>query len=201
MNNVPWSECHFVVVDVEGNGQNPQEIIELSIVPVFRDQIGHPYSWLIQPKRQVTERATKIHGISNRALLNCHSSEEVVNDIKMALGKSVVVGHNVRVDTQLIRSQFGEWSPIAILDTLKLAKYVQPALSSYSLDALISTYNLKINPSMRHRASGDAQVTAELFLALASKLDKGSQLDLLTLSQIAGSTDDPFLKNQQRSLF
>lgn len=40
MNNVSWKECQFVIIDVEGNGQTPQEIIELSIVPVFCEQIS-----------------------------------------------------------------------------------------------------------------------------------------------------------------
>lgn len=201
MSNMPWTECHFVVVDVEGNGQVPQEIIELSIVPILDKQIGQPCSWLIQPKRPVTERATLIHGISNGDLVRSPCTEDVASEIRKALGESVVVGHNVRVDTQLIRNQFGDWSPAAILDTLRLAKYVQPGLSSYSLDTLLSIYNIKINPSMRHRASGDAMGTAALFLALISELDRQSQLDLLTLSQISGSVDDPFIKNQQRSLF
>ncbi|TGA73268.1 3'-5' exonuclease [Aliivibrio fischeri] len=201
MNNVSWKECQFVIIDVEGNGQTPQEIIELSIVPVFCEQISKPYTWLIRPKMRVTERATQIHGITNRELQHCCSSEEVRHEIRGVLGKNIVVGHNVSVDTRLIRSQFGEWEPLAIIDTLKLAKYVHPELSSYSLDSLITIYGLDIIPSMRHRASGDAQVTAQLFLALVSKLKDDSQRDLLSLSQIAGSVDDPFLKNQQGSLF
>jgi len=200
VSNIIWKECHFIVIDVEGNGQSPQEIIELSIVPVFREEIGRPYSWLIRPQRPVTERVTLIHGISNNDLLHCRSSKELVDEIREALGENIVVGHNVCIDTQLIRNQFGDWSPIAILDTLKLAKYVRPELNSYSLDTLIGTYNLKMPPSMRHRASGDALVTAQLFLTLVSELED-SKRDLLTLSQIAGSADDPFLKNQQRSLF
>nr|WP_255399587.1 3'-5' exonuclease [Oceanicoccus sp. KOV_DT_Chl] len=186
---------------MEGNGQVPQEIIELAIVPVSDGKIGRPCSWLIRPKRSVTERAIQIHGISNSDLVGCPSHKEVANEIRIVLGKSVVVGHNVSVDTQLMRNQFGEWSPIAILDTLRLAKYVRPGLGSYSLDALISAYNLKIDPSNRHRASGDAQITAALFLVLVSEMDKDSQLDLLALSQIAGSSDDPFIKSQQGSLF
>lgn len=200
MSNILWEECHFIVVDVEGNGQSPQEIIELSIVPIFRDKIGRPYSWLIRPQRPVTERVTLIHGISNKDLLHCRSSKELTNEIRETLGENIVVGHNVSIDTRLIRSQFGDWSPVAILDTLKLAKYVRPELNSYSLDTLIDSYGLTIPHSMRHRASGDALVTAQLFLALVSELEN-SKRDLLSLSQIAGSSDDPFLENQQRSLF
>ncbi|HBP47564.1 3'-5' exonuclease [Pseudomonas sp.] len=201
MNNPHWAQCHFVVVDVEGNGQSPQEIIELAIVPISDKQIGSPRSWLIRPQKSVTERATQIHGISDGDLSGSPSHEEVADDIRMELGTSIVVGHNVSIDTQLMRRQLGDWHPTAILDTLKLARYVRPGQGSYSLDALISAYNLKIDPSQRHRASGDAMVTAELFLALAIELDQNSQLDLLALAQIAGSSEDPYIQSQQRSLF
>lgn len=199
--NSSWTECHFVVVDVEGNGQSPQEIIELAIVPISDGKIGRSSSWLMKPKKPVIERAAQIHGISNDDLIGCPSHEQVANDIRAALGKSVVVGHNVSVDTQLIRSQFGNWSPTAIIDTLRLAKYARPGRDSYSLDALINAYNLKLDPSERHRASGDARVTAELFLILVSEVEQGPKLDLRVLSQIAGSPDDPFTQSQQGSLF
>ena len=201
MNNPHWTQCNFVVVDVEGNGQSPQEIIELAIVPIDHKLIGRPRSWLIRPQKPVTERATQIHGISNCDLSGSPSHAEVADEIRLALGKSIVVGHNVSVDTQLLRQQLGDWHPSAILDTLKLARYVRPGRNSYSLDALISAYGLNIDPSQRHRASGDAVVTAELFTVLATELDQDSLLDLLALAQIAGSSDDPFIQSLQRSLF
>jgi len=201
MSNPHWANCDFVVVDVEGNGQSPQEIIEIAIVPISNGQIAPPKSWLIRPQKSVSPRATQIHGISDGDLHNCPSHAEVASDIRMALGKSVVVGHNVSVDTQLLRRQFGEWHPIAIIDTLKLAKYVRPAEESYSLDALTRAYKLNIDSSQRHRACGDAMVTAELFLAIVMELDKRSRLDLLALAQIAGSSDDPFIESQQGRLF
>jgi DNA polymerase III epsilon subunit family exonuclease len=201
MNNPHWAQCQFVVVDVEGNGQSPQEIIELAIVPISDRQIGPPRFWMIRPQRSVTQRATQIHGISDSDLSGSPSHAEVADDIRLELGRSIVVGHNVSVDTQLLRRQLGDWHPTAILDTLKLARYARPGQGSYSLDALISAYKLKINPLQRHRARGDAVVTAKLFLALAAELDQDSQLDLLTLSQIGGSSDDPFIQSQQRNLF
>lgn len=191
---------HFVVVDVEGNGQTPQEIVELSIVPITKGIIESPKSWLIKPKRKVTERAYKIHGISNQDLANSFSREDITSEVRAALGTSVVVGHNVAIDTGLIRNHFGDWSPEAILDTIKLAKYVNSELDSYSLDSLIKEYKLDSSPYSRHRASGDAQLTAQLFITLISYL-KDSQHNLLTLSQISGSRDDPFIENKQGTLF
>jgi DNA polymerase III epsilon subunit-like protein len=190
----------FIAVDVEGNGQAQQEIIELAVVSSHQNTTLDILSWLIRPITPVTEQAMRFHGITNEDLESSCTTEEIRSEVLEALGKGIVVGHNVNVDTRLIRKQFGEWGPLAIIDTIKLAKYVCPNLRSYSLDEMIKEFALDIPASERHRAAGDARATAQLFNILLSKL-KSEQRDVLTLSQIAGSADNPFLEDQQWDLF
>lgn len=200
MNNDSREVLDFIAVDVEGNGQVQQEIIELAIVSSHKNTTLDTLSWLIRPITPVTEQAMRFHGITNEDLASSSTAEEIRSEVLEALGKGIVVGHNVSVDTRLIRKQFGEWGPLAIIDTIKLAKYVCPNLRSYALDEMIKEFALDIPASERHRAAGDARATAQLFNILLSKL-KRSQRDVLTLSQIAGSADNPFLENQQGDLF
>ncbi|EJU9787787.1 3'-5' exonuclease [Vibrio vulnificus] len=200
MNDDSREVLDFIAVDVEGNGQVQQEIIELAIVSSHQNTTLDILSWLIRPINPVTEQAMRFHGITNEDLESSSTTEEIRSEVLEALGKGIVVGHNVSVDTRLIRKQFGEWGPLAIIDTIKLAKYVCPNLRSYSLDEMIKEFNLDIPASERHRAAGDARATAQLFNILLSKL-KRSQRDVLTLSQIAGSADNPFLEDQQGDLF
>ncbi|EMX0222290.1 3'-5' exonuclease [Vibrio fluvialis] len=200
MNDDSRELLDFIAVDVEGNGQVQQEIIELAIVSSHQNTTLDILSWLIRPINPVTEQAMRFHGITNEDLESSSTTEEIRSEVLEALGKGIVVGHNVSVDTRLIRKQFGEWGPLAIIDTIKLAKYVCPNLRSYSLDEMIKEFNLDIPASERHRAAGDARATAQLFNILLSKL-KRSQRDVLTLSQIAGSADNPFLEDQQGDLF
>lgn len=200
MNDDSREVLDFIAVDVEGNGQVQQEIIELAIVSSHQNTTLDILTWLIRPINPVTEQAMRFHGITNEDLESSSTTEEIRSEVLEALGKGIVVGHNVSVDTRLIRKQFGEWGPLAIIDTIKLAKYVCPNLRSYSLDEMIKEFNLDIPASERHRAAGDARATAQLFNILLSKL-KRSQRDVLTLSQIAGSADNPFLEDQQGDLF
>ncbi|MBB1295680.1 PolC-type DNA polymerase III [Pseudoalteromonas sp. SR41-4] len=200
MNNDSREVLDFIAVDVEGNGQVQQEIIELAIVSSHQNTTLDTLSWLIRPITPVTEQAMRFHGITNEDLASSSTAEEIRSEVLEALGKGIVVGHNVSVDTRLIRKQFGEWGPLAIIDTIKLAKYVCPNLRSYSLDEMIKEFALDIPASERHRAAGDARATAQLFNILLSKL-KRSQRDVLTLSQISGSADNPFLEDQQGDLF
>jgi hypothetical protein len=37
-----WTTLHYVVVDVEGNGQQPPELVELAVVPIMGGVLGEP---------------------------------------------------------------------------------------------------------------------------------------------------------------
>jgi DNA polymerase III epsilon subunit-like protein len=40
----------YAVVDVEGNGQQPPDLVEVAVVPVAAGIIGAPASWLVNPR-------------------------------------------------------------------------------------------------------------------------------------------------------
>ena len=60
-----WSEHRYVVVDVEGNGHQPPDLVELAVVPIERGVIGEPATWLFQPEQPITPMARRIHGITD----------------------------------------------------------------------------------------------------------------------------------------
>lgn len=57
-----------------------------------------------------------------------------------------------------------------MLDTLLLSRALDPSLEDHGLDALAERFALTFPPGSRHTALGDAQVTAELLLALLPRL-------------------------------
>ncbi|MFF1957862.1 exonuclease domain-containing protein [Streptomyces sp. NPDC058220] len=61
-----WTELSYAVVDVEGNGQQPPDLVELAVVPIVGGVIGEPVSWLMRPDHAITPMAQGIHGITNR---------------------------------------------------------------------------------------------------------------------------------------
>jgi len=201
--NLHWSQCNFVVVDVEGNGHSHQEIIELAIVPIRQARIANTrHEWLVRPTKLVTSQASRLHGIFDSDLVGKPKFDEISSDIADALGHHAVIGHNVAVDIQLLKEKLPSWEPIVAIDTLKLAKRVIPGAASYSLDALVN--DLDIGDALcrkAHRAASDALDTAKLFLALVGMLDKQGDLDLRTLAEISASAKDPFFKTTQKSLF
>jgi exodeoxyribonuclease X len=44
-----WTSLNYAVVDVEGNGQQPPDLVELAVVPIRSGVIGEPASWLVRP--------------------------------------------------------------------------------------------------------------------------------------------------------
>ena len=60
-----WTSLDYVAVDVEGNGQQPPDLVELAAVPIVGGIIGEPRSWLVRPETPIKHLATQIHGLSN----------------------------------------------------------------------------------------------------------------------------------------
>lgn len=201
--NHHWSQYDFVVVDVEGTGNDPQEIIELAVVPITQGSIAETkHEWMIRPAKPVTKQASKLHGILDSDLARKPKFSDVSSEIADVLGHYAVVGHNVGVDVQLLREELPSWQPMVAIDTLRLAKYVIPGAASYALDALVNNLGIGDERNRKaHRATSDALVTAQLFLALTNMLEKRGELHLRTLAEMSASVKDPFFKTTQQSLF
>lgn len=193
-----WAEIDFSVVDVEGNGQIPLEIIEIAVVQIQKGVIqGSPQAWLVKPDKPVTQQATLLHGITNEDLSSRSSFEGISKELLFHLEGRVIIGHNVSVDVRLIGEKLPQWIPPETLDTLKMARHVFPGQTSYSLDALCKAMGIQPADRHSHRANSDAAVTAELFFDMAHRLDHDGKLSLMRLIEIAGTADSPGRDGQQ----
>lgn len=48
-----WTSLAYAVVDVEGNGQQPPDLVELAVVPITSGEIGEPIRWLVKPPHSI----------------------------------------------------------------------------------------------------------------------------------------------------
>lgn len=167
-----WTSLNYVVVDVEGNGQQPPDLIELAAVPIVGGVIAEPMCWLIKPETPITHFATRIHGLTNADVADCPMFEDIKDRVLHALNAPALVAHNAHVDVDVLRRKLGDWDVPEVFDTLKLARRLIPGQSSYKLGALVADLGLGtgspdgLGP---HRAMYDALVTAGLFVALAAR--------------------------------
>jgi len=178
MNFATWPA--LLVVDVEGNGANPPDLVEVAALPV-RD--GGPDTstagaWLIRPPRPVTPRAASLHGLTKGALANSPTWQEIAAQVHEHLGEAWICAHNAHTDYRALKAHLPQWKPTGILDTLRLARATYKDLPRHNLDALIRHIkpDLTAAPAQRHRATYDAYATAQLLRAMADHYDTWDQL-------------------------
>lgn len=175
-----WTKTRYAVVDLEGNGQRPPDLVELAVVPITGGVIGEPATWLVRPETTITGFAQRIHGITGEMVAAAPAFAEIEKDVRLALDGATFVAHNAPVDLGVLRRKLDGWEPDEVFDTLKLARRLRPERVSYRLGALVEAFELAkgLPPELRpHRATYDALVTARLFTLLATRAD-GHPLDL-----------------------
>ena len=169
-----WTKLRYTVVDVEGNGQQPPDLVEVATVPIVGGVVGEPSSWLVKPTRPITPIARRIHGLTNDHVADAPAFAEIEDEVRQALDADVLVAHNAHVDVGVLQRHLGEWTCPDVLDTLRLAKRLRPNQTSYKLGALVGAFDLAegmpadLSP---HRATYDVIVAARLFVRLATRQD------------------------------
>lgn len=181
----------ITVVDVEGNGHQPPEIIEIAILALDRDiNTTNLSTWLIRPAQPITAIVTrKVHGIRNTDVAACPAWPDVAEKVTEALTDRVIVAHNATVEQRVLSAHLPDWKPPMLLDTMRLAKHVWPGLAGYSLDRLITHAELPDHdaPGKRHRAGYDTWMTAHLLAVLVEQADL-SWNDVVDIAALPGSS-------------
>jgi exodeoxyribonuclease X len=182
--SAPWTLYQYAVVDVEGNGQQPPDLVELAIVPIIDRTIGQPRQWLVKPPRPITPLARRFHKISDADVADCPSTSDVAVAMRAALSGPIFVAHNAHVDLDVVGRELGIKPPY-VIDTLKLARRLAPGQISYKLGHLVETFKLALLDGgvpagmVPHRAGYDALMCARLLKVLAESVENTTLLDLL----------------------
>lgn len=173
--STPIGELEFAVVDVETTGSTRDaRVMEIACVHVAGGRIGGKYSTLIDPGCGIPPYIRRMTGIDESMVEAAPRFTAVADVVRRALSGRVFVAHNVRFDWRFVASEMerarSEVPSGERLCTVRFAKRVLPGLHRYGLDALIEYYDLDCRA--RHRAWGDALVTAELLVHLLEAADR-----------------------------
>jgi DNA polymerase III epsilon subunit-like protein len=165
-----WTNLRYVVVDVEGNGQQPPDLVELATVEIVGGLVGQPVNWLVRPDQPIKHFASRIHGISDTDVADAPVFADIKDDVLSSLEADAIVAHNAHVDLDVLGRKLERWTPPEVFDTLKLARRLLPGRDSYKLGALVDAFKLATGLAEEltpHRATYDVLVTARLFVLLA----------------------------------
>jgi exodeoxyribonuclease X len=167
-----WTSLSFVVVDVEGNGQQPPDLMEPAAGPVVDGIIGEPVSWLVKPEPPIKQFAPRIHGPTNQGVADCPPFKAVEVDVLMALSYPAIVAHNAHVDPAVLQRKLTGWERQRCSTRSSWRGGWCRGLDSYRLGNLVEAFDLAeglpedLSPP---RATYDALVAARLFVLLATK--------------------------------
>ncbi|MEV6861562.1 3'-5' exonuclease [Streptosporangium subroseum] len=163
----------LLVVDVEGNGATPPDLVEVATIPI---DAGRPVpqsgnSTLIRPPRPISRFATRIHHITDQDVNDAPDWESIAPAVQADLDGAWIAAHNAHVDYNVLRRHLPGWQPAGVIDTLRLARATLPDAPGHSLDVLLAYTAISVTgiSGQRHRAGFDAHATALLLLDLAGR--------------------------------
>ena len=172
----PLIALDLVALDTETTGLDAASARLLQIGAVRLDGAAGAtdeiFVSLVDPGIPIPARSTGIHGIGDDDVAGAPGAGEALARLAVFLGDSVVVGHSIGFDIEILRREAARagiaWAAPTALDIRPLAEAVLHDLAGYDLDALCA--HLGITITGRHTAPGDARAAADVFAALLPRL-------------------------------
>lgn len=170
-----------IVLDTETTGMNQEgnnhyeghKIIEIGAVEVINRRLtGNHFHVYINPERPIDEEAFKVHGISDEFVSDKPIFKDIAGDfIKFVDGAELII-HNASFDVGFLDYEFllcgldfKCTDHCLITDTLAMARRLFPGKRN-NLDALCERYQIDNSHRTLHGALLDAEILAEVYLAM-----------------------------------
>jgi DNA polymerase-3 subunit epsilon len=179
--DLPWRDLEYCVVDLETTGLDLRRdtLISFGSVQVKAGRIhwNTRVSVDIKPSRPISVEAMTVHGLRQQDLDAAPPLSEVVDTIVSQLEGRVLVAHAAWLERAFLREPVRmarrRWRP-AVVDTAALlrATGAAPSGTGYEPDIEVAAERLGLCVHTPHQALGDALTTAEVFLAMAARLER-----------------------------
>jgi DNA polymerase-3 subunit epsilon len=183
------NEMEIVVFDLETTGfstTNGDEIISFGAVAVRDGKVLEEecfYS-LVNPKRTIPPHIVELTGVTNEMVEDAPDLIHVLSAFMQFIGRRVLVAHASGHDKQFLNQALWRTSKTnlnhRVIDTMMLAKWLEPGLVQYDLDTLLERHNITIQN--RHHALYDSLMTAQLWLQYMSKVSE--KKNIVTLGDL-----------------
>lgn len=164
-------DMEVVVFDLETTGfypNNGDEILSIGAITLKGEELLTDRSFysLVNPKRKVPKHIVELTGITNHMAENAPDLMQVLHDFMEFVGKRMLIAHASGHDKQFLNAALWRTSKVnmnhRVLDTMMVAKWLEPKLEGYSLDELLENSGIEI--TQRHHALEDSIMTAKLWL-------------------------------------
>ena len=173
-------ENRKLILDTETTGLDfvEDKIIEIGIVELVDNVLTQNYFHeYINPEKDISVSAQKVHGISNEFLIGKPSFNNIVNKFLDFIEDDTIIIHNAEFDKNFINKELQNCGfnniKNPIIDTIKIAKKEFPG-QTVNLDALCKKLSVINTRKNFHGALLDATLLSKVYL----KLTTGKQENL-----------------------
>ncbi|WP_111707948.1 3'-5' exonuclease [Lutibacter citreus] len=184
-----YENIRFVVLDTETTGFDYENdrMLCIGAVAIQNNKILVTDSFEVYIKQEVFNKETvKIHGIRKNGDEIKISEEEALIQFIEYLDDAVIVAHHTAFDLNMINTALKRINLGPIISKQLDTNYIYKKLSPnnrynkvFSLDDLCRRFNITMHD--RHTASGDALLTAFVFLKLTNQYKKNNALNIQDL--------------------
>ena len=176
--DTPIDRVRFVVLDSETTGLNPatDRLITIGAVAVVGGEIVLEDSFASLLKLERNTEAVTVHGVTRDESRKGVDEPYALEGFLDYLGDGVIVGHHIGHDVATFDVGYTRHWGLQLanrsLDTMDLTLHLErdgafagrPRIRHFTLDALCDMFG--VIPHDRHTATGDAFITAQIFLRL-----------------------------------
>ena len=162
----------YTIIDLETTGGkfNEESIIEVAAYRFDGNSIKDQFISLVNPQRDIHPYVEKLTGITSKMVKTAPKFHEIAKRVVEITSDSILVAHNAQFDYRILQLEFkrlGYEFSMKSLCTVILSQELLPEQESYKLGRLSRSLGIPLKD--RHRASGDALATVELFKILLEK--------------------------------
>lgn len=169
-----------IVLDTETTGLDASEghrVIEIACVELFdRRPTGRNFHRYLNPDREIDAGAIQIHGLTADFLADKPRFPDIADEFVEFVDGAELLIHNASFDAGFLDAEFalmgrpGIATICPVTDTLAMAREIHPGKRN-SLDALCERYQVDNSTRSLHGALLDAQLLADVWLAMTRGQD------------------------------
>jgi DNA polymerase III epsilon subunit family exonuclease len=166
-------DCAFAVVDLETTGMRAgygDRITEIAVAVVHGGRREIVFESLVNPGRPIPRGICAITNITDEMVRHAPPFTELAEPVLAVLAGRIFVAHNARFDWNFLCAELRRVRNLTLdgtrFCTVRLARRLVKGVRSCGLDNLCRFFGFY--NAARHRAAGDALVTAELLARLLS---------------------------------
>ena len=191
-----------IVLDTETTGLDPRQghrIIEIGCVEIEnRRPTGNHFQVFLNPDREIDEAAIEVHGLTTDFLSDKPRFEQIEQEFINFINGAELIIHNAPFDVGFLDFELGRTKSgnqtlaqfCDVLDTLVLARE-KHAGQRNNLDALCKRYEVNNAHRTLHGALLDAEILADVYLAMTS-----GQSNLSLKEEFTGAASKNYKKRQ-----